>query len=339
MPCCPNCFGDHGLTAIFPSKAFGRGDCPYCNSKAVALAHVTDLADLFATVLNIYDEDDGGTAIVAQLKEDWGLFDTGGMDDFRAGKLISDIMDDGELVRKKYVPSPRFSSDRLLRWAELRDELMHRNRYFPDTLIDTRRLGELLELLKADEMPEVWFRARIQATDDAFPIEQMGAPPASVASHGRANPAGIPYLYLGSTPETAVAEIRPHTGEMASVASFTLPIPDLRLVDLRRPKERVSPFTFSDEDDIGALRSDVAFLERLGEELTRPVRPSGAPIEYVPSQYLCEFIKKGGWHGVVYRSSVSSGINLALFDPARANAGVVERWRVAKVEPSIVRAE
>ncbi|WP_244510957.1 RES domain-containing protein [Mesorhizobium sp. LCM 4576] len=54
----------------------------------------------------------------------------------------------------------------------------------------------------------------------------MGAPPKRRSSHGRANPAGIPYLYLGSLPETAAAEIRPHTGEVACVADFT--IPDLR---------------------------------------------------------------------------------------------------------------
>ena len=58
---------------------------------------------------------------------------------------------------------------------------------------------------------------------------------------------------------------------------------------------------------------------------------SGAAIDYIPSQYLCEFIKDCGFDGVVYRSSVSDGINLALFDPGRATGGTVSVVDVKKV--------
>ena len=161
----------------------------------------------------------------------------------------------------------------------------------------------------------------------------MNAPPKHLASHGRANPAGIPYLYLGSIPETATAEIRPHTGELACVANFT--IPEIRAVDLRNPRKLVSPFILSDASQIGQLRADLPFLERLGEELTRPVLPQRAAIDYIPSQYLCEFIKKKGFDGVIYRSSVSDGINLALFDPAKAVGGAVALYNVVKVSVEV----
>ena len=59
--------------------------------------------------------------------------------------------------------------------------------------------------------------------------------------------------------------------------------------------------------------------------------PQGAAIDYVPSQYLCEFIKKCGYDGVVYRSSVSDGINLALFDPSRAVGGAVVLYNITRV--------
>ena len=157
----------------------------------------------------------------------------------------------------------------------------------------------------------MWYRARIQTGDAAFTVDQMGAPPNRIASHGRANPAGIPYLYLGSTQGTAISELRPHTGEMVCVADFTTP-PNLKLVDLRSPRKMVSPFLLEDAADIGRMRSDLPFLERLGDELTRPVVPQSAAIDYTPSQYLCEFIKKRGYEGVIYRSSVSDGMNLAL---------------------------
>ncbi len=158
----------------------------------------------------------------------------------------------------------------------------------------------------------------------------MGAPPKRTASFGRANPAGIPYLYLGSTQLTAVSEVRPHTGEIICVADFVTSN-DLKLVDLRNPREMVSPFIFPDADEIGEMRDEMPFLEQLGEELTRPVVPQSAAIDYTPSQYLCEFIKKCGYDGVIYRSSVSEGINLAMFDPSRADPGAVTQLRVTSV--------
>ena len=158
------------------------------------------------------------------------------------------------------------------------------------------------------------------------------APPSDMASHGRANPPGIPYLYIGSTVETSISEIRPHTGEIVNVAEFKIDPRQLRIVDLREPKKTISPFTLGDEVSIGPLRSDIDFLASLGDELTRPVRPRSAHIEYVPSQYLCEFIKKSGWDGVLYRSSVSDGSNLALFNPQKATPqGNVSEWYVGKV--------
>jgi hypothetical protein len=161
----------------------------------------------------------------------------------------------------------------------------------------------------------------------------MNAPPQHLASHGRANPAGIPYLYLGSQPDTAAAEIRPHTGEVACIAEFT--IPEIRAVDLRNPRGFVSPFLLGEASKIGQLRADLPLLERLGGELTRPVLPQRAAIDYIPSQYLCEFIKKAGFDGVLYRSSVSDGFNLALFAPDKAVGGAVTLFSITRVSVEV----
>jgi hypothetical protein len=44
-------------------------------------------------------------------------------------------------------------------------------------------------------------------------------------------------------------------------------------------------------------------------------------MDYVLSQYLCEFIKKCGYAGVIYRLGQRDGINLALFNPGQATPG------------------
>jgi len=335
--CCPECFGDRALRdQIFPSLNPHYGRCDFCEADGVPLLKPEKLSEYFELLVNAYKPDENGKSLVEWMKGDWQLFDR--MDIFRAKDLLREILNNGQIVRRNFKPSANHVSRGLAQWDKLRGEMMYSNRWFFEP-IDLDRLGELLDMLIASSpLPQIWYRARICRIDKVFPIEEMGAPPKGHTSHGRANPAGIPYLYLGSTPETAIAEIRPHTGENASVADFRIVSPEIKAVDLRNPRKFVSPFILSDADDVGQLLADLPLLERLGEELTKPVLPTGAAIDYISSQYLCEFIKKRGFDGVVYRSSVGDGFNLALFDPKKAVARSVMRYEVTKVSVEIAAA-
>ena len=55
------------------------------------------------------------------------------------------------------------------------------------------------------------------------------------------------------------------------------------------------------------------FLTLLGNELSKPIIPREANLEYLPSQYLCELLKNIGFHGIIYKSSVSDGDNYVIF--------------------------
>jgi hypothetical protein len=337
MKCCAGCFGDRGLRKnIIPLRSAGNSNCWYCGAENVSTVDPEQLTEYFELLVSAYRLDVAGNHLVRWFREDWGMFDHPRMDDDRAQALLAEILVDAEIIRQTFAPAMDNQTDRLGEWEKLRDELRYHNRFFPAVNIDLERLELLLSplTLDADEIPNQWYRARIQTGEAPYPIGEMGAPPKRVASHGRANPAGIPYLYLGSTQNTAISEIRPHAGEIACVADFRTP-PDLKLVDLRSPRKMVSPFLLEDATDIGRMRNDLPFLERLGDELTRPVVPQSAAIDYTPSQYLCEFIKKCGYSGVVYRSSVSDGINLALFDPTVAESGNVTQYRVSRVSIEI----
>ena len=341
MTCCSKCFGDRGLrNNIIPSRSTGIGKCSYCESDGVQVLNPEALSDYFEVLISAYKRDPEGKLLIQWFRADWGMFDHPRMDDRRADDLLAEILNDTEIVREKFAPAYSAETNRLAQWETLREELMWRNRFFPEANIDLARLEELLFelIIREGEVPRSWHRARMQTGELPFAIEEMGPPPRKSSSHGRANPAGIPYLYLASTPETAISEIRPHTGELACVAGFSTP-EDLKLVDLRNPRKMVSPFLLADGDEICRMRNDLPFLERLGFELPRPVMPQSAAIDYTPSQYLCEFIKHRKFDGVLYRSSVSEGINLALFDPTAAIPGGVTQYRVARVSVEILPVE
>ena len=299
------------------------------------------LRDQFEMLANIYAIEDCGDCLIGWLKRDWSMFEHQMMNDVQCNTLLSQILG-AEMMRQRFVPADFALSDSLDRWEKFRLDLMNQNRFFPQTSLNLERLEELLSylLVDRDEFLGEWYRARLQKGDKPYSIEEMGAPPQQLVSHGRANPAGIPYLYLASTTETAVSEVRPHTGEIASVATFRVltrisianeETRDLKIADLRHPRKTVSPFEMGDEVGVALLRGDLDFLEHLGDELTHPVLPQSAAIDYLPSQYFCEFVKHCGFDGVLYQSAVADGINVALFDPRIATGGSVTQRRISRV--------
>lgn len=333
MLCCPECFGDAGLRdQIIPQRSSQTGTCPTCGSENQPLLPPRELADYFELLLTIYPQVDDGKSLVEWLSADWSLFHNPNVSNAQAQILLGEIFDDGEIVRGQFGLSESCRTDSLERWRALTDELKYANRYFPDSAIDTERLEVHLSnlILRNGEKPDIWYRSRIEKDGQAIPIDKMGAPPAKLASSGRANPIGIPYLYLGSTVETAICEVRAQPGEIVCVAGFVLD-DDLKIVDLRAPRTLVSPFLEEDEGSIALLRGDIDFLEILGKELATPIVPDGAAINYIPSQFLCEFIKKCGFDGVAYGSSMSSGMNVALFLPDAAKGQSVAEYEVASL--------
>ena len=123
------------------------------------------LSEYFELLVSAYRKDAGGKLLVQWFREDWGMFQHPRMDDSRAKDLLGEILDDGEIVRQTFSPAKRSEKPTgLSEWEKLRDELMYHNRFFPEVNIDLERLEALLVhlTLDADEVPSLWYRARIQ---------------------------------------------------------------------------------------------------------------------------------------------------------------------------------
>jgi len=331
MYCCAGCFGDSFLNKRIPEMSKRRGTCDFCLAINNPLVEPQELRDHFQSVCSIYAEDTGvgAKSLTTLFQEDWQIFTY--LDPVKAQALLGEVLDDGQVVRKNYVPRNVATVAAVEKWASFRNDIMWGNRFFFQQELDLQRLEALFEnYLAADAtiFSNQLFRARIQTDGVEIPLEEMGKPPAKYVKNGRANPVGIPYLYAASTPETAIAETRPHPGDLVSVAKFGVK-GTLRLLNLQHPRETVSPF--SDPTDQAALRDDLAFLCHLENELSKPILPRVADLEYLPTQYLCEFIKRCGYDGVVFKSSISSGANVALFDDSKVNAEAVIQYEVTKL--------
>ena len=146
------------------------------------------------------------------------------------------------------------------------------------------------------------------------PGPQIGAPPASTAGSGRANPTGVSFLYCADEEATAIAEVRPYVGASVSVARFEA-LQRMKLVDAGKVRRLFSPLG---RKDLSSILPALQLLEVLNEQLSMPVSPHAAEVDYLPTQYLAEVVRAEGYDGIRYKSGlVEDGTNLVLFDQSK----------------------
>jgi hypothetical protein len=163
----------------------------------------------------------------------------------------------------------------------------------------------------------------------AYPPKEM-KPPTDRAMEGRANPKGIPMLYLCSSKDAAMSEVRPWIGSMISLGYFET-TKELRLVNctsdgkLKNKLFFLNPPSREIWDDVVWSDIDTAF--------TKPVTRSDDTGDYVPTQILVELFRDEGFDGVVYRSAFGEqSFNIALFDLECAELRACELYEATSVK-------
>jgi hypothetical protein len=145
----------------------------------------------------------------------------------------------------------------------------------------------------------------------------MLSPPAHLAKDGRINPVGIPYLYTSDKKLAAISELRPWVGAKICLAEL------LTNRDL---------FVFNAiPENIDKMDKDSKIiLNCINELFSQPIY-SEDRASYAPSQYLSEFIKKHGYDGIRYKSTLcNKGNNIALFN--QCNVSVSDLFDVNVTE-------
>lgn len=159
------------------------------------------------------------------------------------------------------------------------------------------------------------------------------------ANEGRANPAGIPVLYLGTTERTAVSEVRPWVGARISLAQFRVRR-RLKAIDLSigHGKSTFSEVGFKyldGEQALGAEIKERAVWIDIDNAFSRPVTVSDDSADYVPTQILAELFRDAGYDAIVYKSQFDvEGLNIVLFDVDDADAINAAPYEITAVEVS-----
>lgn len=213
-------------------------------------------------------------------------------------------------------------------WEEFEKDIKFRSRFHTDYFNKElfRYYSEYsTKILKTNE---IYYRARI-SNDKGYSKEEMYAPRSGKSSDGRANPRGISYLYLSNSKRTTLHEVRAVIHDYITVGEFRIKS-DLKIIDFTL-LDKISPFINDDFDETLYIINREN-LNRIHKEIIRPLRSGESDLNYLPTQYIVDYIRSLGYEGIKYSSSRDEGsFNLALFSEEKVNCENVKLIKVDKV--------
>jgi len=152
----------------------------------------------------------------------------------------------------------------------------------------------------------------VQQWKEPYPFQsERMKPRRDLASDGRVNPKAIPCLYLATDLATAAAEVRPWVGGTVSIGQFRT-TKNLKLIDFSVGHN--SDFEFFPFTEPSAEKLEESIWVQVDRAFSKPITTSDSTAEYVPTQVISEFFKSNGFDGVVYKSRLGPGKNVAFYD-------------------------
>ena len=346
MKICADCFADSEIQNIVNS--IDNSDT--CDVLHTHSAHVydtdkhTDLVPYFEALISIYTPAKSSKyqgkvsdflPIRQELQDRWHMFSS-----CCDEKIIDAIIKN--ICKDKYEDSPELFEEvvgldegydfayrekhSLLKthsWDEFKNHLITCNRYHTSHFNTDIFKHFCWVISKKYKAGTKLYRGRI-SNSLGYSIAEMGHPKPEYSKAGRANAAGVKCLYLASDVETVIREVRAGKGDYITIATFELQ-KDVWIVDLKRINQ-ISPFALDDTTPLVDYAINKKFLQKINMEMAKIVCKSDTVLDYVPTQYICDFIKtiqrKSSnedmihFSGVEYNSTLSkSGYNIAIFEP------------------------
>jgi len=331
MNVCASCFNDIELKSFIETHSKDKGRCDFCYDNDVEVVDLYELRDFFSEFFYLFIDDPDGEIFIDLIARDWNLFSHKS-----DGKvLLSEVLlllacanyDPEKKV--KYMPE---IVESISYWEKLKLDLKWNRRFLTDIseIFDLGWDSYFNEQIVLPNETEL-YRARIHknAGDIAFKVDEMGSPLKEKAASGRANPLGIPYLYLCKSIDTTFYEIRATFLDEISIGKFVIMFDhEIVLVDFT---EEVSAFK-----NMGTLMeyAKSRLLKKyISYDLSKPLRRYDSELEYIPTQFICEFIRYiTGTDGIIFNSSLhQGGKNIVLFEQEKVVCVSVEKHQVTNV--------
>ena len=339
MNCCVNCFNSEYLISII--KADDRnGNCDFCNSLDISIYSARELAPFFRNIISLYQIDENSELDITQsIKKDFNLtsdliknskklFEAIFIDDYEEFEELFKANVSSEIRIDLISETNQIHSI----WEEFKEEIKSINRYHIKNTIDLNKLANFFKhesFYKTIKKGRVFYRCRI-SDKNGFPADKMRNPPNELATSGRANPKGISYLYLADVVETSLYETRASLFDYVTVGEFRLK-EDLKILNLRNPKD--DPIPWAENEAIEDFLIYVPFIQTLQKEISLPIRKRDKQLDYIPTQYISEFIKSLEFDGVEYQSSLyTDGYNLAIFNPEKLDCISTKVYEIESIE-------
>jgi len=332
MNVCENCFSDLEIKKFIETNSETIKICDYCEKSSSRIIDVSELLDFFSDFIDIFvTNEERGITLSELISRDWNIF----YSETHSDKLLNLILG---LISSKIESAKTlvYYTEDILEcidyWEILKEDVKWKRRFLTNTeFIETLRWDSFFTPDTDFPKDKTLYRARIHNNESqsAYPLDKMGSPNKKYATSGRANPEGIPFLYLSEDYKTTLYETRVTYLDDVSIGRFKLKDNEsLVLVDFNSYD---SPFLHM--DDMKEYVKHKLLKEKISLDLSRPIRRYDSQLEYLPTQFICEFIRYiKGAGGIIFNSSLhQGGVNYVIFESEKLECVGVEKYQVTSI--------
>lgn len=329
------CFRDVELVAVYDSCG-EEGICDITKTRSCVI-DITEIQGFLEALLRQFKPGIPLRQIAHQLNENWDVF----KDDCIGEQILQQVVPTAHGISKIFTSSDDTYVDCIAAsvnsWREFKGEIAWKRRF----LISSKEyewegmLGKDTPVIISHE--KYFYRARLHEKADApcYTSDNMGAPPKELSTAGRANPSGIPYLYLCEEEETTLYEVRALYLDEATIGTFQLADEGqpIKIIDFTSSSLLSLYGAYSIEDSLMRSIMEMTLLKRtISENLSKPIRRYDTENEYIPTQFLCEYIRDVmGYDGIKYYSALRpKEANIVIFSPDKMCCTSVKKVRVIK---------
>lgn len=320
-----SCFSSLDMKS-YCEASLQKGVCEITGAEGEVVDY-DDFDEFFSELLSMYVQSDKGVQLYELVQGDWNIF----ADKEIAQRLLNDLAVSNGFVNgssEKVIYSDKVK-DLVDSWENLKKRVSYSSRFFAQQSSDEQDVwSECLQPNRPIPADTLCYRGRLNS-DETRPFtkpNELKAPPANKATSGRANSYGIPVLYLSMDKDTLMYETRALYGDKLSIGEFHTQ-KELNVVDFNYIPDLYREYSRTGADSLLKVLRFHFLMQAISKDMSKPMRRYDVKeIEYVPTQYVCEFIhQNGNADGIMFSSSLHvGGINLVLFDVDAANCTSVE---------------